>query len=99
MIYQGDQYLIPITVTKQGVPITPSDIDGIKIKIGKFLEKYPEGNLIFSEGQWFFPLTQEQSLSFNHSVDVQVQTLIGNEIKGSGVAKVDIGNSIIKDEW
>ena len=99
MIQQGDKYLIPITIKSQGVDITPSDIDGLKIQIGRYLKRYPNGELTYQNDKWYFPLTQKESLDFNHSTKVQVQVLIGDQIVGSHVETIDIGSSIIKGEW
>ena len=99
MIYQGDKYLIPISIKNQGVSVTPSDIDGIKIQIGRNLKRYPNGELIYQDDKWYFPLTQKESLEFNHNTKIQVQILIGDEIVGSRVENIDIGSSIIKGEW
>lgn len=99
MIYQGDKYLIPITIKNQGANVTPSDIDGLKIKIGRNLKRYPDGELIYLNDKWYFPLTQKESLEFNRSTQIQVQVMIGDEIVGSHVENIDIGSSIIKGEW
>lgn len=99
MIYQGDMYLIPITVTRQGTTVTPENIDDIKIQIGRNLKKYSDGDLTFSNGKWYFPLTQQESLKLNHTVPVQVQILSGTEVIGSAVQEVEVGDSIIKGVW
>lgn len=108
VIVQGDQYgiIIPIFRVYRGesenerTPVTPSDVDGVKIKIDKFEEAYP-GNLSFDEelNSWIFPLKQEMSLKLYGTRKVQVQIKSGGTVQSSLAKCIDINNNIIKEVW
>lgn len=62
MAMQGDSYLIPIVVRQNDVVIEPQMVELLVLKIGGIAKFYPNGGLIYAEGQWYFFLSQEQSL-------------------------------------
>ena len=62
MAMQGDAYLIPIVVRQNDVVIEPQMVEKLVLKIGNIAQFYPGGGLTYAEGQWYFSLSQEQSL-------------------------------------
>ena len=64
IIYQGDQYLLPIKIKAGDIQITPDIIDGLRVKLGKFEKRYPDGGVTFEDGVWYYPLTQQESRKF-----------------------------------
>ena len=62
MAMQGDAYLIPIIVRQDGIVIEPKMVEKLVLKIGNIAQSYPNGELTFANGQWYFSLSQEQSL-------------------------------------
>lgn len=62
MAMQGDSYLIPIVVRQNDVVIDPQMVELLVLKIGGIAKFYPGGGLTYAEGQWYFSLSQEQSL-------------------------------------
>lgn len=60
-IYQGDQYAIPFSIKRDGIVQTDAEIEKLEIIFVGIRKTYP-GELVYKEGQWFFPLMQEESL-------------------------------------
>lgn len=99
-IQQGDQYALAIEI-KQGVTvITPDNADDVKIKLGCVTKKYSDGELTFLDGKWYFPMTQELTLSMcPNRVNIQAQIKQGDNIYGSDTESVEIDLSIIGEVW
>ena len=104
-IQQGDQFYLPIVIKQDGVVITTENADDVKIKVGSVLKKYSEGQLTYGQYDtdkyaWLYPLTQEQTLSWNGAtVSIQAQIKQGTNVFGSDTESVPIDYSIIQEEW
>lgn len=102
MIQQGNQYPLPIKIITNNQPITPDDIDDVRIQIGSYLKSYADGEITFNDetNEWLFPLTEHMTQSFgNLRAPVQVGIKIGENLIYSITQNIDIGKSIIKQEW
>ena len=73
MIYQGDQYALPVQIVLGEEPLTPQDCDDLKIQLGHLCRTYSMGELRYDQDLscWLFPLTKEQT----HSLRVGRQQL------------------------
>lgn len=62
---QGDAYSLPIVLRQGELLITPEMVLRLEITIGTLTRTYP-GVVRYDEenGQWLFPLTQEQTFAF-----------------------------------
>ena len=61
---QGDSYPIGISILNNaGNPVTPDDVRDIEITIGPITKKYSVGQLMYTDGQWLFPITQKDTLN------------------------------------
>lgn len=99
-ITQGDQYLIPVLIRQGETVITDQIASGVKVAIDTAVCEYPNGNLTFANGLWWFPLTQKISNALPEGkADFQVQVKINEKIIGTKKKKVDVDGSIIKGEW
>lgn len=98
-VIQGEQYAIEIVVTADNTPITPTNCDDIKIKLGDTIRKYSAGELMFEDNAWLFPLTQEQTLRMSGVLPLQVQYKVGDNIFSTTINGIDIGKTIIKEMW
>lgn len=104
ILHQGDQLVLRIPITFNCKPVTPDNIEGVKIRIGDIQHKYPNGELMFdSESKkWLFPLTQEQTLNMQGQVDRMVQLNFGGDpatILSCKVESDKIEKTIIKEVW
>lgn len=63
-IFQGDQYAIPFTVKRDDIVQTDNDVEKLEIIFAGIRKTYP-GELVYKEGEWFFPLMQEESLELS----------------------------------
>jgi len=99
-ITQGDAYLIPVIIRQGNRIITDELVDGVKISIGGAECSYPNGTLTFSEGVWYYPLTQRISNKLPAgNAEIQVQVKLGNDIIGSKKREIKIDECIIKGEY
>lgn len=88
-IMQGDQYAIVFTGTQDGAPLDLSKIEMIEFIVGKLRKIYPGEVTTDADGNFLFPLTQEETFQFKSaSQAVQIR------VKFSGAEPVVIGTSI-----
>jgi hypothetical protein len=96
IIYQGDQYYIPLTVRQNGVVLTPENVDGIKVSIGGNVQEHP-GELGFDGNEcWLFNLTADMSKSMVGQVPGQIQINKGAVIQHSPKFVVEVDGSLFK---
>lgn len=77
-IMQGDQYAIVFTGTQDGEPLDLSKIEMIEFIVGKLRKIYPGEVTMDTDGNFLFPLTQEETLNFKsamQSVQIRVKFL------------------------
>ena len=103
-MHQGDQYSILVSINKGGDPLTPAEVEGVKVRIGAEERRYPDGTLTYSadEQAWLFPVTQADTLAMMGMQRAQVQVNFGGtpaQIIGSAIEQVNIDNSVIRSEW
>lgn len=74
---QGDAYSLPIVLRQGELLITPEMVLRLEITIGTLTRTYP-GVVHYDEenGQWLFPLTQEQTFAFKAGRTPPVQARI-----------------------
>lgn len=102
MIQQGNQYPLPIKIISNNQPITPTDVDDVRIQVGDYLYSYQDGGLTFNieTNEWIFPLTEQMTQSFtNLRTPVQVGIKKNDRFIYSAIQNVDVGKSIIKETW
>lgn len=59
---QGDSYDLGIVLKNNaGQSITPTDIQDVEITIGAISKRYKKGQLVYTNGLWIFPLSQDES--------------------------------------
>jgi len=97
VIKQGDQYYLPFFIKDHGVEVTPDNSDDIRIKVGKIVKTLSSGDLVFINGRFLFPITQEQSLSWKGDVRCQAQRKIGDDVRGTDVYSICVQPSIFTD--
>ena len=100
-IVSGEQYPIGF-VLKQGTTVyTPDNIQQVRAKLGKFSASYPDGNLVYRNGVWQFPLTQEMSYQLkNGKADFQVQgKTSGGNIFSTKIAQIAVDPTIFGGVW
>lgn len=97
---QGDSYNIGIRILNNaGNPLTPDDIRDLEITIGNLRKTYRGAELTYSEGLWFFPLSQQESFRYWPSaVKAQVRVVWANGVvEGKPIYGVRIDESISKE--
>lgn len=60
---QGDSYFLGFVLRNNaGQPITPEDVLDVEITVGSLTKRKNDGKLIYDNGMWMFPLSQEESM-------------------------------------
>lgn len=100
-IMQGDQYAIVFTGTQDGAPLDLSTIELIEFVVGKLCKRYPGEVTTDEDGNFLFPLTQEETFAFKSAAQpVQIRVkfygVAEPEIIGVHVGSVNISDSISK---
>lgn len=98
---QGDQYGLGIDIVyeEDGTPVTKDDVADVEITIGHLKKTYKEGKVTFSNGQWVFPVTQEETFRYMPSlVDAQARIVWPNgEVEGVPLGKIRVLESRSKE--
>lgn len=95
-IIQGERYALEIVIKSGETPITPSNADDVKIKIGSIEKTYRSGELTYDDA-WLFPLTQEETLGLcDHSVNIQAQYRSGSNVYSTPLSSIKIDKTIIR---
>ena len=111
-IQQGDKFVLPVRIKEGDTYITTDNADGVRIKIGTFLDTWNSGSAENDLGYgtitvnnesvfvWEFAVTQDRSLAWNNGeVPMQVQIKRNETVRGSKTANVWIDTSVITEEW
>lgn len=90
---RGDQYEIALTLTdEENQPIVPADVAEVEIALGDLIKTYSSGEVVYDDGKWLFPVTQDETLSTVAAVStlqVRVKYLLG-DVVGARVGNVYI---------
>lgn len=90
VIKQGDAYNLEINLTLNGAPITEENlslVETVEIYLADEYQEYRSdgnGTVIFSNGVFLFPLTQEQTLALREGplkMDIRIKDVSG-EVHG-----------------
>lgn len=97
---QGDAYYLAIRLLNNvGNNITPSDVTDVELTIGHLTKTYRKQEVQFRDGQWLFPLSQEETQDFwPTNIKAQVRVLWNNGvIEGQPIYGIQIQESISKE--
>ena len=97
---QGDSYNLGFTVLNNaGEVVTPDDIFDMEITIGHLSKTYRKAELLFKDGRWMFPLSQEETFGYwPRAVKAQIRIMWPNRvIEGKDIHGVRINESISKE--
>lgn len=97
---QGDSYNLGIRILNNaGNPVTPDDVIDVEITIGHLSKTYRNTELLFREGVWLFPLSQQDTFRYwPSSVKAQVRVAWANGVvEGKPLYGVRINESISKE--
>lgn len=97
---QGDSYNLGIRILNNAkIPVTPEDIIDIEITIGHLRKTYRNNQITYSEGRWFFPLSQKETFEFTPSaVKAQIRVLWKNGVmEGKPIRGIRVNESLSKE--
>lgn len=100
-IMQGDQYGILFSGTSDGDPLDLSRIERIEFCIGRLCKCWPEDVQTDEDGNFVFPLTQEDTFNLrttSQPVQIRVKFTGGDEatVAGTNVGSINVMESISK---
>lgn len=96
---QGDSYGLKIEILNaDGVAVTPDDISDVEITVGFIRKTYARGEIIYSDGLWIIPLTQEETFKLPAArVKAQVRVVWSDGfVEGASLDEIRIHESISK---
>lgn len=101
VIHQGDQYLVPITITQGETVITPEICSDVRIMLGSYLKYFSAGEIIYDENAgWLFPLTEDMSRSMSKRVDAVVGVKFGpDDIYHTKKKTIVVDDNNIGEAW
>lgn len=97
---QGDSYNLGFTVLNNaGVPVTPNDIQDMEITIGHISKTYRNAQIIYMDGKWLFPLSQNETFGYwPKATKAQIRILWANGIlEGKPIHGVRVNESLSKE--
>ena len=97
---QGDSYNLGFTVLNNaGVPVTPNDIQDMEITIGHISKTYRNAQIIYIDGKWLFPLSQNETFGYwPKATKAQIRILWANGIlEGKPIHGVRVNESLSKE--
>lgn len=97
---QGDSYNLGFTVLNNAdVPVTPNDIQDMEITIGHISKTYRNAQIIYMDGKWLFPLSQNETFGYwPKSTKAQIRILWANGIlEGKPIHGVRVNESLSKE--
>ena len=97
---QGDACYLAIRILNNaGNPVTPDQIMDLEITLGPLRRTYLRQEILFGDGLWLFPLTQEKSFALWPSqVKAQVRILWNNGVvEGKPIASIPVMESISRE--
>ena len=97
---QGDSYYQGFRILNNaGNPVTPDDVKDVEIVIGYLRKTYSNAELIYADGFWMFPLSQQETFKFWPTASkVPVRVVWANGVvEGKVLYGVRIHESISKE--
>ena len=84
---QGDAYYIPFYFfADEETQITEDMVDDVEIIFGKVRKTYSDGEILYNDGAFLFPLTQAESSAMSGTVRVRAQvTFNAGDVIGSSM--------------
>jgi hypothetical protein len=97
---QGDSYGLKIEILNaDGVAVTTDDVSDVEITVGFVRKTHANFDIIYSDGFWIFPLTQEETFKMPATrVKAQVRVVWRDgSVEGASLGEIQIHESISKE--
>lgn len=97
---QGDSYGLKIEILKESeVAVTSDDVSDVEITVGFLRKNYAKGEVLYSDGYWVFPISQEESFKLPATrVKAQVRVVWKNGcVEGASLGEIRVHESISKE--
>lgn len=98
-IMQGDSYPLVFNIHQGELTIDDSAVDDVEIAVGDVIKTFKNGEVYYSDGKWYFPLTQEETIKmsdFKKSVKVRVK-FTDNSVIGATAKDICVDESTSKE--
>ena len=96
---QGDSYGLRIEIKNESEEaVTPDDVSDVEITVGFFRKTLAKGKVLYSDGVWIFPITQEESFKLPSTrVKAQVRVVWKNGgVEGTSLDDIRVKESLSK---
>ena len=96
---QGDSFGLKIEVLKESdEAVTLSEVSDVEITVGFLRKTYAKGEVLYSDGIWVFPITQEESFK-SPATRVKAQVRVvwkDGSVEGASLGEIRVHESISK---
>ena len=96
---QGDSYGLRIEILNaDGVAVTSDDVSDVEITIGFIRKTYANREIVYSDGLWIIPLTQEETFKLPATRVKAQARVVWNDgfVEGASLGEIRIYESISK---
>ena len=96
---QGDSYGLRIEIKNESEEaVTLSEVSDVEITVGFLRKTYAKGEVLYSDGIWVFPITQEESFKLPATrVKAQVRVVWKDgSVEGASLGEIRVHESISK---
>ena len=96
---QGDSYGLRIEIKNESdEAVTPDDVTDVEITVGFFRKTLAKGEVLYSDGVWIFPISQEESFKLPSTrIKAQVRVAWNNGgIEGTSLDDIRVKESLSK---
>lgn len=97
---QGDACFLGVRVLNNALQVVgPSDVEDVAITVGHLTKTYKKEQVVYHDGLWLFPLSQEESFGlFPGAVRAQVRILWANGVvEGKPIFGLRVTESTAKE--
>ena len=93
---QGDSYNLSVTIKNKGQPLDVASVEKVEISLLYLQKSYP-GEIGYEDGNFLFPLTQQETFRLPKLCKMQVRVKFkSGDVIGSEIKQIDVAHALSK---
>lgn len=93
---QGDSYNLSVTIKNKGQPLDVASVEKVEISLLYLQKSYP-GEIGYEDGNFLFPLTQQETFRLPKFCQMQVRVKFkSGDVIGSEKKQIDVSAALSK---
>lgn len=93
---QGDSYNLSVTIKNKGQPLDVASVEKVEISLLYLQKSYP-GEIGYEDGNFLFPLTQQETFRLPKFCQMQVRVKFkSGDVLGSEKKQIDVSAALSK---